>query len=244
MAPELLDAVAGLGADWMDGDAERDRLGFRELSLEIRREIGLVEDDDRIRAALPGRREVALEPAHVEVPLVESHHEEGDFDVRDKHLFRDRGPRCLPRELAASRQNEVDQAVAKPDPIADDGQLARIGLVAQTPCDLNERFAALGNDLPGAAMLHGDATGLELGGFSFELASELVVPTESLELGELQVDSFPARTGNASRRTGVALAEKGPANEDAVKLSCHGASFRRGPARYCASRRVGTPDLN
>ena len=107
--------------------------------------------------------------------------------------------------------------------------------MAKPAGDLDEVVALLRRDRPAAAMLHADAPRDEPGGVCFELASDLVVPAESLESWVLQAVSFPARTKNGSRRAERVLEPSSPASEEAIKLSCQGASFRRGPD----SRRLG-----
>src|SRR4029453_213119 len=107
-------------------------------------------------------------------------------------------PRRLPRELALSWEDRVDQAVADRDPVADDGKVTGAGLVVEPAGELNELLGLLRHDLPGAAVLHGDAARCEAGlCVIFECTSDLVVPAEALEIGELQADSFPARTRQA-----------------------------------------------
>jgi hypothetical protein len=64
--------------------------------------------------------------------------------------------------------------------------------------DLDEQLKSFGRDLPGAAVLDRDAARLEARCcVFFECASDLVVPAETLEIGVLQADSFPARTDEA-----------------------------------------------
>src|SRR5918999_2809766 len=67
--------------------------------------------------------------------------------------------------------------------------------MAEPSGDLHPDVLRLGCDLPGAAVLHGDAAGVEAGRVLFELGRELVVPAELRESFVLQAVSFPARTG-------------------------------------------------
>ena len=178
----------------MDGHAERDRLGLRDSAVEVGREVGLVEDDHGRRAAFPGGGQVALEPADAEVPLVEAHDEEGHVDVGHQHLLGHLREGRLARELAPARQDDVDLPVADADPVADDRELSRLGGMAKPPGDLHQDVLGLGRDLPGAAVLDRDASGLEAV-VRTEFRRELVVPAELRESWVLQAVSFPARTG-------------------------------------------------
>jgi hypothetical protein len=62
-----LEPVTGQARDRMHGDAKRNRLDLEHAQLEVGVEVGLRQDDDGLRAALPGHRDVALEPAQIEV---------------------------------------------------------------------------------------------------------------------------------------------------------------------------------
>ena len=73
------------GADRVDRYAHDDRLDLQELRLGVVREVELVDDDHRARAAVPGRREVTLEPARVEVEA-EGGDDENGVDVCRDHL--------------------------------------------------------------------------------------------------------------------------------------------------------------
>ena len=67
-------------------DARGDRVDRDEPAVDVVGEVGLVEDDDRRDLARPGDREVALDPAQVEV-VVEPRDEQGDVDVRGHDLL-------------------------------------------------------------------------------------------------------------------------------------------------------------
>jgi hypothetical protein len=168
VAPQLQDSLARLSADGVDGDAEGDALGLGELRLQVVGEVGLVEHDHRRSAAFPGSGQVALQSPDLEVQFVQSHDEEGDVDVGDEHLLADLRPRRLPRELAVPREDHVDQAVAEPDPVADDGQLAGLRLVAEPAGDLHEVVGVRRDDLPETAMLDDNPPRLEARSVCFE----------------------------------------------------------------------------
>ena len=158
---EHVDAFRGHRRGHVDGHAERDRLGLGDRAVEVGREVGLVQDDHRRRAAFPGGGQVALEPADAEVALVEAHDEEGHVDVGHEHLLGHLREGRLPRELAPARQDDVDLPVADADPVADDRVLSRLGGMAKPSGDLHQDVRGLGRDLPDAAVLDRDAAGLE-----------------------------------------------------------------------------------
>src|SRR5437764_15393705 len=72
--------------EWNDRDADRDGLDRQERLADVRAEIGLREHDDRGGAAVPGRRDVTLQPAEAEV-VVEPGEQKGRVDVRGEHLL-------------------------------------------------------------------------------------------------------------------------------------------------------------
>ena len=84
-SPDTVEAFAGDVGDGVDRHADCDLLDGREGAVEVCDEIALRQDDDRLRAALPGGCEVALEPAQVQI-ADEARHEEGDVHVRGEHL--------------------------------------------------------------------------------------------------------------------------------------------------------------
>ena len=67
--------------------------------------------------------------------------------------------------------------------------------MAKPPGDLNLDVLNLRRDLPGAAVLDRDASGLETF-VRIEFRRELVVPAELRESWVLQAVSFPARDGD------------------------------------------------
>ena len=123
---EGLEAESGRGADGVDRRPAGDRLDPGDRTLRVVRQVGLVQDDDRSRPGAPGQREIALEPARVQV-VVERGDDEQRVDVRRQHLLTggsvarrpadDRGP---------AREETLDEPVIglagrlERDPVPDD----------------------------------------------------------------------------------------------------------------------------
>ena len=136
---ERLQPLARLGRDREHRDAGGDGLDLGAAGVEVRAQVGLVEQHDREGPALPGEDERPLDPPRVEVP-VEAHHEEDGVHVGGQHL----GHRAVPGRAAdeggAPGQQGLDDrplsrlARAQGHPVAD-GRQARgpARLVAQAP---------------------------------------------------------------------------------------------------------------
>ena len=176
---ERRDAVAGQGRDGPDLDARRDGLGRDPEPDRVVRDVGLVEHDDRGRAAGPGHREVALEAAQVEV-AVEAGDDQRDVDVGREDLLVGRaaaGPATrvgrAPPEGGPTRHDGLDDhgpgvvrmdvvglavdrgaaAVTDRDPVADRGQVrGPQGLVAQPSGDHGVPVTGRGGHDPGVAV--------------------------------------------------------------------------------------------
>ena len=120
--------------------------------------IALVDDDDRDRAAVPGGREVALEPPRVEVEA-ESGDDEHRVDVRGHDLLHGSRVRLLARERGPPRQDGFDDRLplaldrTDRDPVAHRGQL----LVGQLPGGKAAHPAALREELARPVVTRGDA---------------------------------------------------------------------------------------
>ena len=84
--PQLVEPLAGPRRDRDRRDARRDRVDRDEAAVDVVGQVGLVEDDDRGDLARPRDREVALDPAQVEV-VVEPGDEQGDVDVGGHDLL-------------------------------------------------------------------------------------------------------------------------------------------------------------
>ena len=79
-----------------DGAHARDGVRFSPRRVEVRAEVGFVEDDDRARAPFSCEREIALDAARVEV-AVEPDDDEDRIDVRrDDLLFEGEVTVCEP----------------------------------------------------------------------------------------------------------------------------------------------------
>jgi hypothetical protein len=113
-------------------DAERDLLNRKQRAAHVVAEIGLGQYEHWHRPTLPAKRQVALEPAQVQV-AVQGAHDEDRVEVRSQHLLLGRRPRRLAGERRPPRQHSLDRLVVKRDPIAHGGQLGSGGrLVTQS----------------------------------------------------------------------------------------------------------------
>ena len=106
-------ATPGAGiVDGMDLDRRRERADLIDRHLRILHEISLVQDDDRGGAALQGDREVAFEPARIEV-VIEAADQEHGVDVRGDDLLLGGIARRASRETAEPRQHGLDARVRR-----------------------------------------------------------------------------------------------------------------------------------
>ena len=165
---EHVEPVARHVRDRNHGDAEGDRLDLVDGRVDVVGEVGLGEDEHRLRAALPGEREVALEAPEVQV-LVDRGDDEDDVDVGGEDLLLRRLPGGLARELRAAREDGLDRpallvgARCDGDPVADGREVGGRRSVVEAPGDVAAELAELGEDVVGAAMLHGNAAGRQPG---------------------------------------------------------------------------------
>ena len=179
---QLVDPLAGLRRDGLDrARAERHRLDLGEVRRDVVDEVGLRQQHDGLRAALPRHREVALEPAHVEVER-QRLHEERDVDVRREDLLADgcRAPPC-----ARSTVRRGSSASIRPgrrvdaDPVADGRQVV---LADEAVGRARAQLADLAEQVVGAPVLNRDAGGLEPGGAVLgERGLPAVVPPEPVK---------------------------------------------------------------
>lgn len=83
---QLRASLAGRGAHRVNRHAHGDGLDFEQALLRIGAAVELVEDNDRLGAAVPSRRQIALDAAGV-VVAVETRDEEDRVHVRGHHLL-------------------------------------------------------------------------------------------------------------------------------------------------------------
>ena len=142
-------AIDGTGAERRPSRPRRDT-----ASTSSTRSV-FVSSDDRLRTALPRHREVALEPAQVEVER-QRLHEERDVDVRGEHLLARRLPDLLARDRRAPRQHGLDQLGlgVDADPVADGGQFV---VAREAVGRARAHLALLVDEVVGAPVLNGDA---------------------------------------------------------------------------------------
>ena len=174
----LVETRARPCGDGIDGArAERRRVDLGEIRSDVVDQVDLGQQHDRLRPALPGHRQVALEPAWAEVER-QRLREEHDVDVRREHLLLHRVPDLLARDGRAPRQDGVDQAGLgiDRDPVADGGQAA---LAREAHDRARAHLAGLADQVVGAPVLNGDAGRREpRGAMNFERGFPAVVPTE------------------------------------------------------------------
>ena len=158
MRVEALETLICGRAHGEDRHSERDGLHLGELGDRIVGEVGLVGHDHRVRSAVPGRGQVALEPPRVEV-AAERRHEKDGVHVRCDDLSDRPRQRLLARECRAPRQHRLDHrlalAVERPrgDPVADGGLL----ILSETSCGDAAEPAELGQQLARAVVARRDA---------------------------------------------------------------------------------------
>src|SRR5207302_10012687 len=119
--------------------------------------------DHRLGAAIPGGRDVALQPAQAEV-VVEAGEQEGGVDVRGEDLLVRAEAGTLADERAPPRQDRRDRGslfrARNCDPVADGGNRASdLVLVEDSAGRAGAELPVLGPDGVSAAMLRGDAGG-------------------------------------------------------------------------------------
>ena len=185
---ERVESCARHVRDRNDGNTERDGLDLRDHCVDVVGEIGLGEDEHRLRSALPREREVALEAPEVHV-LVDRGDDEHDVDVGGEHLLLRRLPGGLPRELRVAGEDGLDRpallvrAGRDGDPVAYRREVGGRRSVVEAPGDVHPELAELGEDVVGAAMLHGHTAGGQSGvGVGLELLGAGVVPAERGEV--------------------------------------------------------------
>src|ERR1043166_8833502 len=108
----------------MHGHGARDGFNLGDECGDVVRQVGLIENDDRHRPAVPRRREVALDTARVEVAL-EAAHKKQSVDVGGDDLLVGVRAGDFAREFTEPRQYRLDCCLAfvmarlNCDPVAD-----------------------------------------------------------------------------------------------------------------------------
>ena len=140
------------GADEVDVDAEGDLLDFVEAGCGVVAEVGFIQQDDRLRAALPDDGEVAFDAARIQFEIERGDHEDGVDIGRDDLLLQ--GAACdFAGELGFPGKDGVDPgaifagAGGDGHPVANGGNVGARGRgVAEFAGDVGEVFAMGGAD--------------------------------------------------------------------------------------------------
>ena len=142
---QLVDAIAGRGARAHDRHADRGALDRLEQRRQIRLRVDLVQHDDGLGAAVPDGRDVALEPALVEL-AVHGRNDEEHVDVGGDDLRLGERTRRAPHQRRAPLEHVLNRrailAVDDGDPIADDWPLDLRVRPQQLAAQVAERRAA------------------------------------------------------------------------------------------------------
>jgi hypothetical protein len=148
----------------VDRQSDRDALDREYGFVHVLAEIGLRQDDDRLRAALPRGGDVALEAAEAEV-VVEPGQEEGGVDVRGEDLVGRVVAGVLAHEGGPPPQDRRDDGaltfgLRDRDPVADcRDRSSDLVLVKQPAGCLGPQLAVFGPHGVFTAVLRGDACG-------------------------------------------------------------------------------------
>lgn len=130
VARDRVDTLAALRTREHDIDAEGDTPDGRQRVVGIGADVGLRQDDDGDRPALPSEREFTFDAPEVRL-AVERMHDEHDVDVRRKYLPGRGRPRIAARERRGPRQDVLDDGgivairVSQGQPVAGGGQIDR-----------------------------------------------------------------------------------------------------------------------
>ena len=163
MRRQTVEPFPGDVREWDDRHANRDGLDRQDRLADVRAEVGLREHDDGRGAAVPRRRDVALQPAQAEV-VVESGEQERRVDVRGEHLLLGAEAGALAEERAATREDRRDRRrVPVPlnaHPVADRGdRRADLVRVEQPAGGTRTELRVRGPHDVRTAMLRGDTSG-------------------------------------------------------------------------------------
>jgi hypothetical protein len=187
--------------------AERDGFDLGDARVHVVAEIRLREQDDRLRAALPAQRQVALDATDVEV-VVEPRDDEYDVHVRREHLRLRLVERRLPDERTPPRQDGVDCRPAFVGARSDGEPVANCGMLAfmpELPGCLRAKLTELGVDDVVDSVFHGRARGNEAVLLVRpERFGERLVPAEGLQIQDVSSRELVSGTNGraVSARTG------------------------------------------
>jgi len=192
---DVRNSFARHGADRVRPD-EAGRSHVRRGRGPVVRQVGLRENDDRLGAALPGGREVALEPPPVRA-AVERIDDEDDVHVRSEHLLAAATPGRLSDEGGPALEHGANRGPAAVeidhDPVPDGGEVGLADGVAVQPARRLGANLARGDEHAVAPpLLVGDAAGHEAL-MRGELALSRLVPAEACEIEAFRVFEVQAK---------------------------------------------------
>ena len=148
----------------MNRDPEGYGLDLGDQAIGVRAGVGLGEHDDRLGAALPGCREIALQPAQAEV-AVERGDQKNEVDVGRHHLRAAAWSGSPADEHAGTRQQVMDgrrrllRTYGARDPISSDRMVADQGFMEKLPRELGRNLALRSGEPVEPALLNNDAAG-------------------------------------------------------------------------------------
>ena len=151
--------------------------------------IELVENNHRCGAALPRCGQITFNATRAEI-VVHANDKKHRIDVGGHNLLARGSSSGLARELAAPRQNCLNQCVAislgqaERDPVANRGQLSgQHGLMTQAPGNLRLHLSCICNNVEDVVMLRRNASCDKAGaGMLGEFGRERIVPAQEGEL--------------------------------------------------------------
>src|SRR5206468_3382648 len=112
-----IEAPAVPDADRVDGNGWSDGFRFNLKARHIIAEISLIQNDHRLRSALPHHRQITLQTSWTEIP-VQRADDKHRVDICSDDLLDRPSARCLPRELALPGKHVQNQTAAAFHPIS------------------------------------------------------------------------------------------------------------------------------
>ena len=187
-AGKFAEAGASLGADRDDGGVAGDGGDLGGDLVGVVEQVGFVEEDDGLGAALAGDGEEALDAAEVEIGVERGDEEDGVEVGGDGLLVAvlaggAAAETRFPREHGEDVELAGAGARARGDPVADGGQLGtRAGGVQELAAALADEFIVAGVERVGVLELADDARRAQAcGGVRREGGLEVFVPAEVCE---------------------------------------------------------------